>query len=443
WRARAAGLVRALAPALAVLAFALISSVRGAKEMRLWLPLLPVLAAYAGVGVWRFASLGAGGPRLRGAAVLVAFAVAAYQCTGTMSAWPTNQRAAFADAARYLEELPPPARGGSMRVAASYNWAVLFRTPASVELVKLPHQLDRLKYLPPEDRAATLAALDGLDALVLHETLLRAQDIEGLPWASELYDAVARDFGVVAAFWDRSAGSGFGATLVLSRFADDGVRRGVLWRVDEGAAADPPDAPRAVRFERPIEGLVERLELSGMRAWRLPGDGLLWLELDLDRESTEWRVPHYLVRTAVRRPDGTGGFLVRGHPKTGKSNLKLLPPASRTVLGRLLAPYQGPLEPGAPPSDLEVGEPFHLFVDLASEARDDAGRLYVTGRLEALDPNDPRHAERDDLPEAFPATLRSDDGYLYSPLDGGLSIGAFDRFEPGAAARLEVPLAGE
>ena len=143
----------------------------------------------------------------------------------------------------------------------------------------------------------------------------------------------------------------------------------------------------------------------------------------------------------MRRPDGTGGFLVRGHPKFGKSNIKLLRNGSRVTVGRLLAPFQGPLNPNAPPSDLERGEPFHLFFDIASEGRDDAGEIFVTGRLEALDPKGSKRAERADLGSG--SGIRTDDGFLFSPLDGGLSIGRFDRFEPGATVQLEPPLAGE
>ena len=133
------------AVALVALAFAALTSFKGSKDMRIWLPVLPAYAAYMGVGLLALAGKPtAPAARLRAAVVATLMLAGVLHAALHASRTPTAPFGAFERAARWLEEAPVPVEGRAPRVASSYHWAVLFRTPADWELEKLPFQSEWL-----------------------------------------------------------------------------------------------------------------------------------------------------------------------------------------------------------------------------------------------------------------------------------------------------------
>ena len=233
-----------LMPLGIALAYGALTSFKGSKDMRIWLPVLPAYAAYMGIGLVVLAgSASAAAPRLRAAVVAILLLGGVLQAALLASLTPTAPFGAFERAARWLEQAPISADGRAPKVASSYHWAVLFRTPASWELEKLPFQLDAAKVrLDPEAMASSLARMRAQDALLIHSSLLHA------PWASEVVEVLAREYHVAAAFWDRTADTGTGAVVVFTPPGPQGRApprgsRGSLALADVHARVRAPRAP--------------------------------------------------------------------------------------------------------------------------------------------------------------------------------------------------------
>ncbi|MEC7233331.1 MAG: hypothetical protein VXW31_10340 [Planctomycetota bacterium] len=424
-RTRLAAVGALLAPFAIAAVYADATLVKGSRAMRIWLPILPIAAAFAGIGLATVAGRGTG-PRARPRAGLAALAAAAAIAMGvtTLTAWRPWNNAAFARAARWLDELESPERSAPLRVACSYHWSFLFRTPSDWELVKLPHQLDGLGAVDEAGKEETWQALRELDAIALHWQLLRAET----SWAAKLVDLVEEDFELVAAFWDRDVGMGFGPVMLFARpeFAPEVDR--TLWRETAGASSGDPSGPR---FERWIGERHEVVELVGARVERLPGDGLHWVELDLERHGP--LIADYLLHLDVTAPDGSGGATELKRLGWGKRRFPDLPEGALVTEGTLLDPAAGPM-PGARnrAEPAAVEGPFALWFDLATVAGPER-----TGRLELMDPGRGDHAERDDL---VSGTDASDDGYRFLSGSGGVLLGTVDPSESGAGLRAAGPL---
>ena len=425
-RARLAAIATLLAPVAIAAVYADATLVKGSRAMRIWLPILPIAAAFGGMGLAAVAGRSVG-PLARPRAGLAALAAAAAIATGvtTLTAWRPWNNAAFARAARWVGELESPEGRAPLRVACSYHWSFIFRTPGDWELVKLPHQLDGLGAVDEAGKSETWEALRELDAIALHWQLVRAET----PWAARLVDLVEEEFELVAAFWDRDVGMGFGPVMLFARpDLAPGVDR-TLWRETAGAS---PGAPDGARFERWIGESHEVVELTGARVERLPGDGLHWLELDIERHGPI--IADYLLHIDVTALDGSGGFAELRRLGWGKRRLPDLPEKARATEGLLLAPAAGPL-PGAriraePPA---VAGAYAIWFDLATV--DGPSR---TGRLEPMDPGAGDHAERDDAP---PETGESDDGYRFLAGSGGVLLGTVDPGTEPLALERTGPLA--
>lgn len=424
-RARLAAVAAVLAPLAIAAVYADATLVKGSRAMRIWLPILPIAAAFGGMGLAAVAGRGAGRlARPRAALSALGAAAAIVMGVTTLTAWRPWNNAAFARAARWVGELESPERSAPLRVACSYHWSFLFRTPGDWELVKLPHQLDGLGAVDDAGKEETWEALHELDAIALHWQLIRAET----PWAAQLVDLVEEEFELVAAFWDRDVGMGFGPVMLFARpELAPGVDR-TLWRETAGAS---PGAPAGARFERWIGESHEVVELVGARVERLPGDGLHWVELDLERHGP--LIADYLLHLDVTRPDGSGGATELKRLGWGKRRLPDLPEGALVTEGTLLDPAAGPM-PGAidRAEPAAVEGPFALWFDLATVAGPER-----TGRLEVMDPGRGDHAERDDL---VSGTDASDDGYRFLPGSGGVLLGTVDPDEEGGGLRAAAPL---
>jgi hypothetical protein len=386
-------------PLLLVLVHVLATSRKGDKDFRLWLPVLPALAVFVGLG----AELIAGGARAawaraRGSLVLTAALLALGMTAVRHAAFLRTDAvrfAAYVDAAHWAEaHLPRGAR--PLALASAWNWAVLLQTGPRVALTKLPKQVDQWRSPGVDDtqRAAVLAALEEQDAVILHHAVLTSH-VDLCAWLAER-------FGVAAAYWDVDLAPGLGPVLVLVR--DAAVASGAVaavptWRL-VALGVPPDDDPR-----RHAPGLVlarsdlerpERLALLGAEAVRLPGGGVGWLQ-------TTWRADGGAIAGG---PEGmrTGGYqmrtrladpLGRWHVDTwrpfgrGIAPSGSWPPGSVLVDGWVLDPARGPLEGPAGPRALAGHRDAELWLDVATR---DGAR--VTGRLHV--PADAEHAPNGD-----------------------------------------------
>lgn len=143
-------------------------SAKGSKSFRLWLPLLPILATVGGLG---FGALVSGG-QARWLARTAAVLALAFGLAGGIAALERTNLTKFGPYWHAVDilarELRPLADAPPARFASSYHWAVRFRAPQHLELVKLPHHLDRWPLLESEERAEVVAFLADLDGLVGH-----------------------------------------------------------------------------------------------------------------------------------------------------------------------------------------------------------------------------------------------------------------------------------
>ncbi|MEM1453336.1 MAG: hypothetical protein AAGI22_29805, partial [Planctomycetota bacterium] len=378
---------------------------------------------------------GAEGARLaRARAALVATLVlgAAAQGVVLASTAPRTPFAAFERAARWLDDATVSAQGRRPRVASSYHWAVLFRTPARWEVTKLPHQPDQLPgFVDPDTRgdaqARTLDAMREQDALILHSSLLRA------PWAGEIVAMLADEYHVAAAFWDRSVDTGIGCVLAFTRGAPAAGRRRVLQ-----ARTDAPEAPVGLRLERQLGEEREELRLAGLRVERLPGDGIDWVEIDVDQRGARV-VAAYTLMLRVADATGARGFQEIRRLGWGKLDLRTLPRGARWTEGIPIAPTQGPAALNEPFQALAEGQRAYLWFDLVTLSADEAGQRIVTGRVEPMAPG-ADHAERDDVD---PGVGVSDDGWRFAPRYGEVLVASFEAAAKGIALRLESALAGQ
>ena len=455
-RARGARLFTVAAPLAIAGLFALATASKGSREIRIWLPIVPLLCAFVALGLLALAGvkprrdesradgpraerLRAQRPRAMAAALVLGFAV--LQGCMTLRLWNANEYAAFGRAARALasyEDVGATEEGEALSVVSSYHWAVLFRTPGSWTLGKVPHQLSGLDGIDRAGQRATLEMLGAQDALILHSSLLTNPFSAEHPWREELFDLVAHEFHVAAAFWDREVDPGVGMVFLLTREVPPGEQLRSLSRT---SAAPPSAAPHALRLERQLGDVREVVELAGLRATPLPGDGLVWLEVDLDRRSEAMVAQSYAIHLDVRDKSGDRGFTVVRVPRWGKANLAALGAGTRLTEGVPIAPDQGPLDRNLPAEPLDpLWSTATLWFDVATSIRDAAGHPIVNGRLEPMDPTAGDHAERDDVP---PGGTVSDDGYRYSGATGALLLGTLLRMERQTTLRLERPLAGQ
>ncbi|MEM9802325.1 MAG: hypothetical protein AAGA20_18505 [Planctomycetota bacterium] len=407
-RARIATRMRALAPLGIAAIYAGLTSIKGAKEMRIWIPILPLFAAYAGRGLAVIAGP-ANGRAARGRAALAAALSGAALLQGLtlLRTAPTAPFAAFERAAQWLAEAPgPEGFEGPLKVAASYHWAVLFRTPSDWQLEKLPHQLDTLGSIDDESAwERTRERLVAQDVLLLQTSLLTA------PWSGELVALLARDFHVAAAFWDRNVDTGIGAVVAFARRVpgDEPPRR--LY----GESVSPEDRG-GVPLERQLGPEREAIDLAEVRIVRLPGDGLHWVELAFDPRG-ERVVAGYVLGLSIANTRGAPGYTTFRRFGWGRVDARDWKRGTRWTEGLLVAPDQGPLALSVECTPIAKGERVSLGIDLVTLGADPEGRTIVTGRLEAIE-RGPEGADGATVVATFEVGAGADEVRLESALAG-------------------------
>ena len=275
-----------------------IMSYKGSKDFRLWLPLLPLLALTVAVGWGALLGPPDGSQRAPRAALCLALVA-----LGGLLSWTgfaqrdTTRFAGYWDAMARLDEVAAE-RGTPLRAASAWHWAAFLRNGGDVDLIKLPHQLDRWPAVGDEprksdldevQRANDLAAIADLDAFVTHLGVLM-----GRP---ELFAVFAREFDVVGVHYDASVARGPGPIVTFVRSTPGAARGAVLF--EELADADLA-AHRArygleggMRLVQPAEyDAPDELRLIGATLDPIPGDGHQWL-------TWHWRVEAPLTENYI------------------------------------------------------------------------------------------------------------------------------------------------
>ena len=263
-----------------VLASVLAMSVKGSKDFRLWLPLLPLLSTLGGIAFCTL-FLRSGVLKLAGLVTLAVIAVLAaleYRTTNTRKYggyWRAiafvNERAASVRAERKPADgqTDPPAK---LRLSAAYHWSMFLRESRDVQLIKLPHHLDGWKSYDTAARAEDLATLATLDAFITHLPVLTQNP--------DLFEVLNRDFAVTAAYYDRVVYDSLGPIYVLQRCPPEqaGLR---FFQREEGLTLEEltrrAGHPPLLEFEHAQAASKERLALVEARYTPLAGDGLGWI----------------------------------------------------------------------------------------------------------------------------------------------------------------------
>ncbi len=317
---------------------------KGSKDFRLWLPLLPWIAAVAAYG-WTWMPLRRAGARL-GFDLAFAAGVVVLGCT-TLAPLGSQRFAGYWRAMDWVDgrareialaraSTAIPAR---VRVASAYNWAVYLRDSPEIDLVKLPWQLDRWPDYTPEQREEDLRALGAIDLFLVHTPVLRANP--------ELLDFLAARFAVVAAVYDQTTDlSRIGPILVLERRAPGPGDNGLYGFGPAGISrlSSPPSAP--VHFVGGgADGRAESLELEGWSYARLPPQGLGWITYN-------WRTPtgitrDYTILDRLTFPGESGAWQNNHLPAWGQRRTDTWKPGERLSEGYLVIPATDPYRAGA------------------------------------------------------------------------------------------------
>jgi MFS family permease len=381
-----------------------IMSIKGSKDFRLWLPFLPLIAVFGGLGFAWF-----GQARLRTArfglglvtiASIAAFGLAENLATNTRRfgglwramelinrvanedwadrerRWQADRDAAIAvgaDPEDWPEETP------LVGVSSAFHWSMFLRNSPRVDLVKLPHYLDGWKHYGEEQRQKDFAAIADLEWFVVHLPILT-----GHP---DLFEVVNRDFRVYAVFYDREVYEGLGPIYVLCKRGT--ARHEVPFFETEFEVAPQPRlfGGRGLRFEREnAENALEQLTLLDFEYTPLPGDGHGWMTFT-------WRggpfTTDYTIRQVIAGPDGVNAFWQQNAPAYGMLPTSAWGPDRALREGYLVVSEQDAFALGGPSRRLG-GEyrrgdliPALLWTEIAVV---DPKTTQVRDRMLALDP---------------------------------------------------------
>lgn len=269
----------------AFLVFAAVTSNKGSKDFRLWIPILPCLAPLSAWGLesllarvestaWRRAWRAA----LLAPAVALGLAVFLALPTRRFGAYWDAMDAANARAHELYAERVAAARAWGpsraperVQVASAYNWAVYLHDEPGVDLVKLPHQLTGWLGFDAAHKARDLEALAELDLFVAHQPILSRHP--------DLFEWVAAHFDVRSYAWDRGRQQETGPIYLLER-------RSTAWDAARYFEVRPGADPEAFRVQRGLDtpfsfvatdGSGEKLVLLGFELRALPTDGWSWI----------------------------------------------------------------------------------------------------------------------------------------------------------------------
>ena len=270
-------------------------SLKKSHDFRLLLPILPVIGVLCGIG-WQALF----GQRLQnvaiafsGIALIVAGGLLGWIRLGELNNSPYSGYWRAMDRVNQLARLSSSGLSGgpNYRAACAWNWAVFMRDSAQVDLVKLPHQIDRWPALGADERTDDLSAIGTLDAFITHLAVLLA--------SPELFDAVNAQFEVDSVLYNRRIFEDLGPIIVFKRRS--GSSRALTFQNrTSGVAPDLYASQKGLNPGLSFEGpdLDAKLTLVGWKYEALPGDGHGWLSLHWylgDRNSP----PPVLVRPRI------------------------------------------------------------------------------------------------------------------------------------------------
>jgi len=163
-------------------------SIKPAKSFRLLVPLLPAMALLAGLGASSLLALvqRLAGQKLAMATGALALVWALVASQATLAQTNLTKYGAWWQAVGELEDLAHE-DGKTWTYASAYNWAVRFRAGDDLDLVKLPHHMDRWSGLTDEQHEQTFAALGELDGFLAHLQIL-TQDPRILAVVNERFE---------------------------------------------------------------------------------------------------------------------------------------------------------------------------------------------------------------------------------------------------------------
>lgn len=407
---------------VAIIANVLAMNEKGSKDFRLWLPFLPMIAVFAGLGAGVLAGRTSNAAR-RSVAALV---LAALVVLGVHEHSQRNTRSfgAFWRAMEMVNRAAemPSRNGGPLHVACAYHWAVFLRESGGVNLIKLPKHLDHWFQYTEEERLADLEAIASLDWFITHLPILTERP--------RLMEAVNRDFAVRGVFYDRREFDGLGPIYVLAR-RTGATRERAFYDVHEDLTAAEFATDRAPWRPLAFTAAEEpgRMQLLGFDFGRVAGDGLGWITYhwtggELDRDLT--------VIDRITSPSGDHAWQNNHEPAYGMMPTSGWPadPSTPWVLSEsyLVVPEAEPYRPDGP--DRLIGGsylrgdriPADLWFDVALPPSDDAdgpAAAFESG-LQAVRPSDNEPVAR----IAPPGHAPSPAGYRTSP-DGFTWVGAF------------------
>lgn len=209
WRAVRSRSGAALLLLVFVVVHAVLTSFKGDKSFRLWMPILPAFAVLAALGVDALLAASSRWPRRLGTALVVA--ALALTPWGLERQTP-RRYGAFWDAMEFVNDVArekPLRTGRKFRVGSSFFWGPYLKNEPTSELVRIWPPLDRFARLGPGAKKAQLEVLDTLDVLLIHTAVLDAEP--------DLTALAATRWRVIGVFYEPQGGVKPGPLLVLAR----------------------------------------------------------------------------------------------------------------------------------------------------------------------------------------------------------------------------------
>ena len=335
----------------------IVMSLKGSKDFRLWLPLLPLIAPLCAWGWQAFPghSRAAAVPRRhwhhwRQVLTLGILLATAFYSLELLASRNTRKFGAYWEAMAMVNELAPEAyalRAAELartpaapedqaeaaaeerphvRVSSAYHWAVFMRASGFVDLQKLPHHLDHWDRYTDEERGEVFATLEELDWFITHLPVL-----ENHP---DLMAEVNAGFEVHAALYDHATFEDMGPVFLLRRRTGE---RDAMTFFDVFRNADPAAwrrehllPPGMVFLGQTQTGQQEKVALLGWQYRNMPGDEHGWItyhwyaytDIDgnytaVDRLTTppderrSWQNNHALAYGVVPTSDWRAGTILR------------------------------------------------------------------------------------------------------------------------------------
>ncbi len=283
----------------AVFAISIVAvSLKKSQDFRLLLPLLPCVGVLCGLG-WQSLF----GQRfdqkpifVLGAGLIVAGGFIGWSRLGEINDSRYSGYWRAMDRVNQIAELTTEQRksGSKLRVASTWHWAVFLRESARVELIKMPHQLDRWPNLDSAFRDDDLEAIASLDMFVTHLAVLLG--------SADLFDAINAQFEVDAVLYDREAFENLGPIVIFKRRSGS---RGALAFQTRTIGTRATDYAREHGLQPGLalstpDGAKEAhdLQFLGWKYEALPGDGHGWLSLHWQNTASS-PTGEYLIRPRI------------------------------------------------------------------------------------------------------------------------------------------------